>query len=175
MIELTKSFLSYLSSTQNPIIMKHLISILVFSLMSTLLLSQHTGFTPWENCFGKNASCGYYGCSDIKVTTSASPIVAIVKRNGKVKKHAYISAYSSYTFEMPNGTYQVFFYYGENWSRNKKMNSSECYSIYGGFLDNEFVSKDNPITLQNQIMEYTLTRVSNGNFAPKSSSINEAL
>ncbi len=55
------------------------------------------------------------------------------------------------------------------------MNSNECYSIYGGFLDNEFVSKDNPITLQNQIMEYTLTRVSNGNFAPKSSSINEAL
>lgn len=155
--------------------MKNLLLLIIFSITSTFLFAQYTGATPWENCYGKNASCGYYGCSDIKVNTSASPIVAIVKKNGKVKKHAYISANSSYTFELPNGTYQVFFYYGENWSRNKKMQSSECNSAYGGFLTNEFVTKDDPISLYNQVMEYTLSRVTNGNFAPRSSNLKEAL
>ena len=55
------------------------------------------------------------------------------------------------------------------------MNSDECYSIYGGFTENESVSKDDPIVLNGLIMTYTLTEVTNGNFSPKSSSLNEAL
>ena len=55
------------------------------------------------------------------------------------------------------------------------MNSDECSRVYGGFTENESVSKDNPITLNGQIMTYTLTRVISGNFSPKSSSLNEAL
>lgn len=159
--------------------------LLLFSLLLAPLFSysQYTGATPWENCFGINASCKSYpkdgylvGCSEIKVSTSSSsPVVAIVKRYGKVLKHAYISAGSRYSFEVPDGTYQVFFYYGRKWNSRKKMKSDECYSIYGGFTENESVSKDNPITLNGHIMSYTLTSVSNGNFSPKSSSLNEAL
>ena len=79
-------------------------------ILNTNYFSQYTGSTPWENCFGKNASCDYYGCSAIKVrTSSTSPVVAIVKKYGKVIKHAYISAGSSYTFQVKDGTYQVFF------------------------------------------------------------------
>ena len=145
--------------------------------------SQYTGATPWKNCFGINASCKSYpkdgymvGCSEIIVnTSSSSPVVAIVKRYGKVLKHAYISAGSNYSFEVPNGTYQVFFYYGRKWNSRKKMNSDEYYSVYGGFSENESVSKDNPIALNGHVMTYTLTSVSNGNFSPKSSSLNEAL
>jgi len=138
--------------------------------------SQYTGATPWSNCFGLNAKCSYVGCSDIKVITSkVNPVVAIVKQYGKVKKHAYISANSSYTFEVSDGTYQVFFFYGDNWNSSKVMSSDECYYITGGFNSNESVSKDNPITLNGQIMEYTLSRVTHGNFSPKSSSIKEAL
>lgn len=158
---------------------------LLFSLFLTPLFSysQYTGATPWENCFGINASCKTYpkdgylvGCSEIKVSTSSSsPVMAIVKKYGKVLKHAYISAGSSYSFDVPDGTYQVFFYYGKNWDSRKKMNSDECYSIYGGFTENESVSKDNPITVNSQIMTYTLTEVTYGNFSPKSSSLNEAL
>ena len=155
--------------------MKLLITIFIF-LLPFFSYSQYTGATPWNNCFGENASCEYVGCSDIKVNTStSSPVVVIVKRYGKVLKHAYISANSSYTFQVPDGTYQVFFYYGKNWDRFKKMNSDECYSITGGFTSNESVSKDNPITIRGQIMTYTLTAVNYGNFSPKSSNLNEAL
>ena len=158
--------------------------LLLFLFLSIPLFgySQYTGATPWENCFGINCSCEGYpengylvGCSKIKVSTSTSPVVAIVKRYGNVLKHAYISAESSYLFEVPDGTYQVFFYYGDIWNSRKKMNSDECPGIYGGFTKNESVSKDSPISLESQRMTYKLTRVSNGNFSPKSSSLNEAL
>lgn len=157
--------------------------LLCLFLITSLCYSQYTGATPWENCFGINASCNTYpkdgylvGCSEIKVSTSSlSPVVAIVKKHGKVLKHAYISAGTSYSFEVPDGTYQVFFYYGRKWNSRKKMNSDECSRVYGGFTENESVSKDNPITLNGHIMEYTLTSVSNGNFSPKSSNLEEAL
>ena len=156
---------------------------LTFLFVSLFSYSQYTGATPWGNCYGKNASCQTYpkdgylvGCSEINIkTSSSSSVVAIVKRHGKVIKHAFISSDSNYTFEVANGTYQVFFYYGKSWDRNKKMNSDQCERIYGGFTENESVSKDNPITLKNQIMSYTLTQVSYGNFSPKSSDLNEAL
>ena len=128
--------------------------ILFFLILSPFFsYSQYTGATPWKNCFGINASCKTYpkdgylvGCSEIKVTTSSSsPVVAIVKRYGKVLKHAYISAGSSYSFEVPDGKYQVFFYYGRKWNSRKKMNSDECSIVYGGFTENESVSKDDPI------------------------------
>lgn len=163
--------------------MRKNIFVFFFLFISLTLSSQYTGATPWDNCFGINASCKTYpkdgylvGCSKIKVETSNfSPVMAIVKRYGSVLKHAYISAGSSYSFEVPDGTYQVFFYYGKNWDRNKKMNSDECSRAYGGFTKNESVSKDNPITLNSQIMTYTLTQVNYGNFNPKSSNLEEAL
>ncbi len=148
--------------------------ILIFS-FSFFSYSQYNGATPWQNCFGINASCDYYGCSEIQVNASSSPVIVIVKKNNKIIKHAYISGYSNYKFQMLDGTYQVFFYYGKNWSSNKKMDSNECYSMYGGFTRNEYVQKDYPITLNGQIMTYTLTEVVNGNFNPKSSSLSEAL
>ena len=146
-------------------------------LMTFSSYSQYTGATPWSNCFGENASCDYYGCSSIKViTSSSSPVVAIVKRYGKVVKHAYISAGSSYTFEVKDGTYQVFFYYGTSWNKNKKMQSSECSSLYGGWnLNENFDKDDGTITLKGQIMSYTLSSRVNGNFQTTDSSIEEAL
>lgn len=92
-----------------------------------------------------------------------------------VVKHAYIGPSSSYTFELLDGTYQVFFYYGSGWDSNKAMKSSNCNSIRGGFKTQESVSKGDPITLKGNIMEYTLTRSTLGNFSPKSSNLDEAL
>lgn len=162
--------------------MKKLLLIL-FLFLSFNSYSQYTGNTPWENCFGKNAECklyvkdGYYvGCSKIEVNSSSnSAVIVIVKRNQKILKHVYISANSSHTIEVPDGTYQVFFYYGKNWDTYKKMNSEECSSVYGGFNSDEYVGKDNPISLKGQIMTYTLKPVSYGNFSQKPSSLNEAL
>ena len=162
--------------------MKKLLLALVL-LLSLNGYSQYTGANPWENCFGKNADCkkyvkdGYYvGCSTIEVNTSASsPVVVIVKRYGKIMKHAYISKNSSHSIEIPDGTYQVFFYYGNNWDNFKKMNSDECNSVKGGFTSNESVGKDDSISLNGQIMSYTLSQVTYGNFSQKSSSLKEAL
>jgi hypothetical protein len=162
-----------------------MIRFLIFSLclIPFLSYSQYTGSTPWENCFGINASCKTYpqdgylvGCSTIKVIASkSSAVVAIVKRYGKVLKHAYISSGRTYSFDVSDGTYQLFFYWGKKWNGNKKINSDECSRVYGGFMENESVSKDSPITLDGQIMTYTLTQVTYGNFKPKSSSLKEAL
>ena len=155
----------------------------LFLFVSFNSFSQYTGSTPWENCFGKNAKCklyvedGYYvGCSNIEINSSSnSDVVVIVKRNQKILKHAYISANSIHTIEVPDGTYQVFFYYGKNWDKYKKMNSNECNSVLGGFKSDEYVGKDDPISLKGQIMTYTLKSVRYGNFSQKSSSLNEAL
>ena len=70
---------------------------------------------------------------------------------------------------------KFFFYYGSSWNKNKKMNSDECSNLYGGWNFNEQVTKDDPVSLRNQEMTYTLYSVSNGNFNTKPSSINEAL
>ena len=159
------------------------ILLFLFLFASFNSFSQYTGSTPWENCFGKNAKCkfyvedGYYvGCSNIEINSSPnSSVIVIVKRNQKILKHAFISANSSHTIEVPDGTYQVFFYYGKNWDKYKKMNSDECNSVRGGFKLDEYVGKDDPISLKGQIMTYTLKTVSYGNFSQKPSSLNEAL
>jgi len=69
----------------------------------------------------------------------------------------------------------VFFYYGKDWDRFKNMNSNQCNSVTGGFKTDEYVGKDDPISLKGQIMKYTLTQVTYGNFSQKSSSLEEAL
>ena len=154
---------------------KYIILLIIpFLLFTTNSYSQYTGATPWADCYGKNIGCDYYGCSAITVTTSQSePVVAIVKKNDRIIKHAYISKNSSYTFEVKDGTYQVFFYYGENWVSNLYMPSDDCNLLTGGWSLNASVSKDDPITLKNQTMEYTLTLRTYGNFTPDKSSLKE--
>jgi len=148
--------------------------IVLFILYTTNSYSQYTGATPWADCYGKNIGCDYYGCSSITVNTSSSePVVAIVKKNNKIIKHAFISKGSSYTFEVKDGTYQVFFYYGEKWLSNLYMPSDDCSILTGGWSLNESVSKDAPITLKNQTMEYTLSLRTNGNFSPDKSNLEE--
>ena len=89
-------------------------------------------------------------------------------------KHAYVRAGSSYTFEMPNGTYQPFFYYGKGWDPNKLMPSNSCKSLKGGFLERESFDKDLPQRLENQTLTYTLQSVTNGNFQTIDSDSEEA-
>jgi hypothetical protein len=150
------------------------ILLIIFLLANFISYGQYTGAAPWSNCYGTNTSCKVVGCSDIKVTASSEdPVVAIVKKNDKVFRHAYISAGRSFTFELPDGRYQVFFYYGNDWDNYKKMSSDDCSSLMGGFSSDEYVSKDDPLTIKGQLMTYTLTKVAYGNFSPKSSNLKE--
>ena len=106
---------------------------------------------------------------------SGTDVVVLLKQNGVTKRHAYIPAGRSYTFYIPNGTWQPFFYYGKGWYPGKEMKSPSCASLKGGFLENEDWDKDSPQYLDNHILSYTLTTVVNGNFSTQNSSQSEAL
>lgn len=133
------------------------------------------GAVPYAYCYGYNKDCSGYSCSKIKVvTSSSSDVVVTIKTNDRVVRHAYIRANNSYTFDLPNGTYQTFFYYGKGWNPHKKMKEGRCGNLKGGFVMNERVGKDDPQYIHNQILTYELIRQRFGNFSTKSSSKMEA-
>ena len=133
----------------------------------------NTGSTPYDKLYGKNYICPYSQCSGIKVTApEESDIVVIIKRNnkdGKVISHGYIKASETYQFDLPVGTYQVFFYYGNGWNPDKKMSNG----IKGGFVKDEVFSKDKPQEINNAVLSYVLQLQRDGNFNTQSSNRSE--
>lgn len=131
---------------------------------------------PYSSCYGSSNYCSDWSCSKIKVITGGSGDVLVTIKNsyGKVVRHAYIKGGNSFTFNVPDGSYQVFFYSGTGWNPNKQMPSSSCSYLKGGFVSNESVTKDNYINLYSQIMTYELILQQQGNFSTKPSSKNEA-
>jgi hypothetical protein len=137
--------------------------------------SLSTGSTPYSYCYGRNSSCSGWGCSEIKITTPHnSDVLVIIKKGEKVVSHAYIKNRSSYTFELPNGNYQPFFYYGKRWNPEKVMKQTDCGTLKGGFIANEDIGKDDPQSLINSILTYELILQERGNFSTRPSNVNEA-
>ena len=134
--------------------------------------SLRTGAMPYGYCFGNSN----YGESGVRVNTGQSDVLVTIKNmNNKVIRHAYIAEGNSYTLNIPNGNYNVFFYYGSGWNPKRFMKDTDCGRLVGGFLSNESVSKDpNILRIYYGIMEYTLTQSVNGNFSTSGSSKNEA-
>lgn len=132
-----------------------------------------TGEAPYNEFYGKNYKCPYDQCSGIKVTAPRElDIVVIIKRNnssGKVIAHGYIKAGGTYQFDIPDGTYQTFFYYGEGWNPNKVMSGG----VRGGFVKNEIFSKDNPQEIYSGVLSYVLQLQRDGNFQTKGSNKGE--
>lgn len=129
--------------------------------------SLSTGISPYLS----NAT-SFDDESQISVMTSSSSncdVVVIVKRGGEIARNAYIKAGGSYTFNIPNGTYQVFFYGGKGWNPNKEMPNG----MKGGFVANESYSKDSPVSLEYQGLTYELILQPNGNFSTQQSNANE--
>jgi hypothetical protein len=137
--------------------------------------SLSTGALPYSYCFGTNQSCSGNKCSEIKVKTpSNSEVLVIIKQGGDVVRHAYIGSSSSLTFELPNGTYQPFFYYGNGWNPEKMMKEADCGTLRGGFIADEQFGKDEPQYLSNNILEYELILQQQGNFSTRPSNPAEA-
>ena len=110
--------------------------------------------------------------SSITVRTSSSSecdVVVIVKGNDTMIRNAYIKAGGTYKFDLPNGTYQVFFYGGRGWNPTKSMPNGQD----GGFVANESFSKDEPVSLDYQGLEYELIPQPNGNFSTEQSNASE--
>lgn len=135
--------------------------------------SLSTGDTPYSEYYGSNYMCTRSQCSAIEVTAPTnSDIVVIIKRDndrGSVISHAYIRAGRKYSFDLPNGTYQPFFYYGEGWNPNKDMGNG----IKGGFVKDESFSKDNPQSISDCVLSYVLQLQKDGNFQTKGSNRRE--
>ena len=141
--------------------------------------SLYTGATPYSYCYGGNPYCsppsGYVECSAITVDAPFnSDVIVLIKKRNSVYSHAYIKAGSSYVFNLKDGTYQAFFYYGKGWNPNKFIKTAYCGKVKGGFVSNELVSKDDLLTLNHQRMTYTLRITTGGNLSTKSSNKNEA-
>lgn len=134
-----------------------------------------TGTAPYTKMYGGNKACDDFGCSKIKVITSNSDVMVTIKRNDKVVRHAFIRSGDSYVFEMPDGTYQAFFYYGKGWNPEKEIILSNGKIIKGGFLADESFGKDEPQRLSNNQLTYELITQPNGNFSTQPSSAEEAL
>lgn len=125
-----------------------------------------TGDTPYP-CTGISGRQ-----SQIEVKTgggSESDVIVIIKRDNIIVRNAYIVSGDSYTFNLPNGSYQVFFYGGKGWNPEKNMPSG----VSGGFVANESFSKDEPITLKHQSLVYELILQRDGNFSTEPSSADE--
>lgn len=133
-----------------------------------------TGATPYANFYGENYDCPYSQCSGIKVTApDISDVIVTIKRNnknGKVIAHGYIKAGDTYLFDIPDGIYQTFFYYGKGWNPNKVVKDG----IIGGFVKNEVISKDNPQEIYSGILSYVLQLSQSGNFQTQGSNFEEA-
>jgi len=134
----------------------------------------NTGTLPYNKCFGWNKSCNY-DCSEIVIKSPTSTDVLVtLKRNNRVVRHAYIEKNSKYTFTVPNGNYQPFFYYGNGWNPKKKMSSNSCSKLTGGFVKDESFGKDDVQRLYNNVLTYELILQRNGNLQTKSSNSSEA-
>lgn len=137
--------------------------------------SLSTGSTPWSECYGSTNYCDSYGCSQISVKTPYnSDVIVTLKKYGEVVRHAYIRRSSTYTFEIPNGSYQPFFYYGNGWNPNKSKKSKACGKLPGSFVSGESISKDKSQSLSNNILSYELILQENGNLQTKPSNEEEA-
>lgn len=137
--------------------------------------SLSTGSTPYSQCFGSANYCSDWSCSEIRVKTPYNADVLVtIKRGGEVVRHAYIRSGSSYTFSLPDGTYQPFFYYGKGWNPERVMKKNSYCTLRGGFISNEVFGKDSPQYLSGTILEYELILQQNGNFRTRPSNANEA-
>ena len=123
-----------------------------------------TGDTPYSKYYGDNMKCRKTECSGIKVTApETSDVVVIVKKRneqGKVAGHVYISAGDTYKIDLPDGVYQTFFYYGDEWSPYKDMGNG----VKGGFVRDEVFAKDDPQDIYSAILTYVLQLRRDGNF-----------
>ncbi len=136
--------------------------------------SLSTGAMPYSYCYGASNYCDY-GCSKISVRTGGSDVLVTIKNiSGEVVRHAFINGGYTFSFNVPNGQYQVFFYSGTGWNPNKNMKSTSCGTLHGGFVSGENVTKDNYISLYSQQMTYELILQQNGNLSTKPSSKDEA-
>lgn len=137
--------------------------------------SLSNGSMPYAYCYGAYNYCSGWSCSEIRVKSGGYDVLTTIKdQYGDVIRHGYIKKGGTMTFNLVDGRYQVFFYSGTGWNPNKFMTNTSCGALKGGFVNDESFTKDNYVSLNNQILSYELIYQQQGNFDPKHSSMSEA-
>ena len=153
---------------------------LLFMLSSLGLWAQPShGSQPYVQCYGTNIGCSGEYCSIISVKPPRDyDVIVTIKQggeNGPVVAHGYLrQGYPAHKFDLPNGTYQAFFYYGKEWKAQALMPSKKCRMNLGNFSKDVTVGKDYPEYLYNAHLSYELIVQPNGNFQTKGSNLTEA-
>lgn len=117
-----------------------------------------TGSHPYVAYYGHGIGGDNY--IEFKCDGASSDVVAIVKRvsSGRVVGHVYVRAGGEARVYVPDGRFQAFFYFGDDWAADKPNGK-----VVGAFTKDGHVQKDEPIRLNNQYMEYTLYPTPGGN------------
>jgi len=137
--------------------------------------SLSNGSLPYRSVYGANYAENY-GLSKVTVTAPAERDVVVTARHlssDRVKGHIYVRANRTASFYIPEGRYTISFYYGNGWYPKKKMVGKHG-TVYGGFLTNESVGKDEDVYYPaNRGYSYTLQITYNGNFSTEPSNTYE--
>lgn len=130
------------------------------------------GSQPYAQYYGYNYAESYR-LSRVTVTAPFSydvVVTARLKSNGKVKGHTYVRANRTAYFCIPEGRYSISFYYGNGWYPKKKI-VGKHETVFGGFLSDESVGKDDDVYFPaGRGYTYKLQSTYNGNFSTQSSS-----
>lgn len=136
--------------------------------------SLSNGSLPYKSVYGANYAEAN-GMSKVTVKAPNDCDVIVSARHlssDKVRGHVYVRANHTASFYIPEGRYTISFYYGKGWYPKKKIVGKHG-TLYGGFLSNESVGKDEDIYYPaNRGYSYTLQTI-NGNFNTKPSSTYE--
>ena len=134
--------------------------------------SLKNGDMPYSYCYGSVN----YGPSKIKINAGVGDVLITVKNlKNVVVRHVYVASNKSFILRLPNGSYQVYFYYGNGWNPKRIMPKTICGNLIGGFVNNEITDKDpERVHLFYSSIEYTLRVKTNGNFKTEECSKDEA-
>jgi hypothetical protein len=130
--------------------------------------SLNNGAMPYAYCYGS----ANFGQSKITINAGNEDVIVTIKNlKNIVVRHVYVKSNRSFTLNVQNGRYNVFFYYGDGWNPKRIMPKTICGNLIGGFVNNEFTNKDPEIVdLFYSNLVYTLQIQSNGNFQTESCS-----
>ena len=137
----------------------------------------YTGARPYRSYYGGSKTGGNEFSFK---TASGSDYIVMIKMhaNNSYIDHKYIRGGETATIKVPDGTYDVYFYSGNGWDPKKSVGN-----CIGGFVSDELIQKDGPITMSttyegdyyyNQTCSYTLYPVYNGNLSLQRASKEEA-
>jgi len=116
------------------------------------------GSKPYQYYFGNSITgSNYLGF----LTKGERDCIVIVKNmDGKYYNHVYICGDNSARVYLPNGMYNVYFYFGIGWNPDKKKGE-----LTGGFEEKESQQRNDSVLLQNQNYVYELYPVTYGNLS----------